>query len=125
MPAGPRTPRSDDDVLSVAFRSLSSLLSQFHTFTGSPAEVGGVLMSGPFSKYLETVEKSLRSEHRKLLRGSLYLTIQDWYMDGIEPQEAAVRIRNAVDGYSPTTAITSDLIRRLGSQQRPNWPSLD
>jgi hypothetical protein len=82
-------------------------------------------MSGPFSKYLEAVEKSLRSEHRKLLRGSLYLTILDWYTDGIEPQEAAVRIRNAVDGYSPTTAITSDLIRRLGSQQRPNWPSLD
>ena len=55
-------------------------------------------MSGPFSKYLEAVENNLESEHRKLLRGSLYLTILDWYTDGIEAQEAAVRIRNAVDG---------------------------
>ena len=55
-------------------------------------------MSGPFSKYLEAVERSLRSEHRKLLRGSLYLTILDWYTAGVEPNEAAVRIKNAVEG---------------------------
>jgi hypothetical protein len=55
-------------------------------------------MTGPFSKYLEAVENSLRSEHRRLLRGSLYLTILDWYTDGVEPHEAAVRIKKAVDG---------------------------
>jgi hypothetical protein len=54
-------------------------------------------MSGPFSKYLKAVENSLRSEHRKLLRGSLYLTILDWDTDGVEPHEAAVRIKKAVE----------------------------
>ena len=67
-------------------------------FHREPCRGGVVLMSGPFSKYLEAVERSLRSEHRKLLRGRLYLTIVDWYTAGVEPNEAAVRIKNAVEG---------------------------
>jgi hypothetical protein len=53
-------------------------------------------MTKPFSKYLEAVESSLPSEHCKLLRGDLYLTVLDWYTDGVEPHEAATRIRNAI-----------------------------
>ena len=40
----------------------------------------------------------LPSEHHNLLRNSLYLAILDWYTDGIEPIEAAARIRHAVTG---------------------------
>lgn len=53
-------------------------------------------MIGPFSRYLKTIENDLPSEHRKLLRGDLYLTILDWYTEGIAPEEAASRIKHAL-----------------------------
>lgn len=52
----------------------------------------------PFSRYLTAVEEHLPSEHHQLLRNGLYLAILDWYTDGVEPREAAARIRNAVTG---------------------------
>ncbi len=55
-------------------------------------------MLEPFSRYLEAVEEYLPSEHHQLLRNDLYLAILDWYTDGIEPIEAAARIRHAVTG---------------------------
>jgi hypothetical protein len=55
-------------------------------------------MLEPFSRYLGAVEEYLPSEHHQLLRNDLYLTILDWYTDGIEPIEAAARIRHAVTG---------------------------
>jgi hypothetical protein len=48
-------------------------------------------MLKPFSRYMKAVEEHLPSEHHQLLRNSLYT-------DGIEPVEAAARIRNAVTG---------------------------
>ena len=51
-----------------------------------------------FSRYLKAVEEHLPSEHRNLLRNSLYLAILDWYTDGVEPKEAAARISHAVTG---------------------------
>jgi hypothetical protein len=59
-------------------------------------EAGAMLK--PFSRYMKAVEEHLPSEHHQLLRNSLYLAILDWYTDGIEPVEAAARIRNAVTG---------------------------
>ena len=55
-------------------------------------------MLKPFSRYLKAVEEHLSSEHHPLLRNGLYLAILDWYTDGIEPMEAAARIRQAVTG---------------------------
>jgi hypothetical protein len=55
-------------------------------------------MLKPFSRYLTAVEEHLPSEHHKLLQSTLYLALLDWYTDGIEPIEAAARIRNAVAG---------------------------
>ncbi|WP_165820350.1 hypothetical protein [Microvirga sp. KLBC 81] len=55
-------------------------------------------MIGPFSQYLAAVEKDLRAEYRSLLHGNLYLTILDWYTDGVAPEEASVRIKNALEG---------------------------
>ena len=50
-------------------------------------------MLKPFSRYLKAVEEHLLSEHHNLLRNSLYLAILDWYTDGVEPREAAARIK--------------------------------
>ena len=55
-------------------------------------------MLKPFSRYLEAVEEHLPSEHHPLLRNNLYLAIFDWYPDGIDPIDAAARIRHAVTG---------------------------
>ncbi len=55
-------------------------------------------MLKPFSRYLKAVEEHLPSEQHQLLRNSLYLAILDWYTDGVEPREAAARIRHAVTG---------------------------
>jgi hypothetical protein len=55
-------------------------------------------MLKPFSRDLTAVEEHLPSEHHPLLRNGLYLAILDWYTDGIEPIEAAARIRHAVTG---------------------------
>ena len=55
-------------------------------------------MLKPFSRYLKAVEEHLPSEHHPLLRDGLYLAILDWYTDGVEPREAAARIRHAVAG---------------------------
>jgi hypothetical protein len=57
-------------------------------------------MTKPFSQYLEAVESRLPSKHHRFVRGDLYLTVLDWYTDGVEPHEAATRIRNAI-GNSP------------------------
>ena len=56
------------------------------------------LMLKPFSQYLKAVEEYLPSEHHQLLRNGLYLALLDWYTDGLEPIEAAARIRHAVAG---------------------------
>jgi hypothetical protein len=53
-------------------------------------------MTKPFSQYLEAVESRLPSKHHRFVRGDLYLTVLDWYTDGVEPHEAATRIRNAM-----------------------------
>jgi hypothetical protein len=55
-------------------------------------------MLKPFSRYLKAVEEYVPSEHHKLLQSTLYLALLDWYTDGIEPIEAAARIRHAVTG---------------------------
>jgi hypothetical protein len=55
-------------------------------------------MLKPFSRYLKAVEEHLPSEQRQLLHNGLYLAVLDWYTDGIEPIEAAARIRHAVTG---------------------------
>jgi hypothetical protein len=55
-------------------------------------------MLKPFSRYLMAVEEHLPSEHHPLLRNGLYLAILDWYTDGIDPREAAARVRHAVTG---------------------------
>jgi hypothetical protein len=62
-----------------------------------PTTEAGAMLE-PFSRYLEAVEEYLPSEHHQLLRNDLYLAILDWYTDGIEPIEAAARIRHAVTG---------------------------
>jgi len=53
-------------------------------------------MLKPFSRYLKAIEEHLPSEHHQLLRDGLCLAILDWYTDGIEPIEAAARIRYTV-----------------------------
>ena len=55
-------------------------------------------MLKPFSRYLTAVEERVPSEHHQLLRNGLYLAVLDWCTDGIEPLEAAARIRHAVTG---------------------------
>jgi hypothetical protein len=55
-------------------------------------------MLKPFSRYLKAVEENLPSEHHNLVRSSLYLTILDWYTNGVDPGEVAARINNAVAG---------------------------
>jgi hypothetical protein len=55
-------------------------------------------MTGPFSQYVAAIEKDLRAEYRRLLHGNLYLTILDWYTAGVAPEEASVRIKNALEG---------------------------
>jgi hypothetical protein len=55
-------------------------------------------MLKPFSRYLTAVEEHVPSEHHQLLRNGLYLAVLDWCTDGIEPLEAAARIRHAVTG---------------------------
>jgi hypothetical protein len=62
-----------------------------------PSREAGSMLK-PFSRYLTAVEEHLPSEHHPLLRNGLYLAILDWYTDGIEPIEAAARIRHAVAG---------------------------
>ena len=60
-------------------------------------------MLKPFSRYLKAVEEHLSSEHHPLLRNGLYLAILDWYTDGIEPIEAAARIRHCGRGINSAT----------------------
>ena len=60
-------------------------------------------MLKPFSRYLKAVEEHLPSEHHQLLRNGLYLAILDWYTDGVEPRDAAARIRRCGRGIDSAT----------------------
>jgi len=51
-----------------------------------------------FSTYLEAVAQSLPHQHRKLVRGDLYLTLLDWYTEGVSAKDAALRLKRALDG---------------------------
>ena len=53
---------------------------------------------GRFSTYLEAVAQSLPHQHRKLVRGDLYLTLLDWYTEGIPAKDAALRLKRALAG---------------------------
>ena len=53
---------------------------------------------GRFSTYLEAVAQSLPPQHRKLVRGDLYLTLLDWYTEGVPAQDAALRLKRALAG---------------------------
>jgi hypothetical protein len=67
-------------------------------FTREPCCARADYMTGPFSQYMAAIEKDLRAEYRRLLHGNLYLTILDWYTAGVAPEEASVRIKNALEG---------------------------
>ena len=55
-------------------------------------------MLGRFSTYLEAVAQSLPDQHRKLVRGDLYLTLLDWYTEGVSAKDAAQRLKRAPAG---------------------------
>jgi hypothetical protein len=52
-------------------------------------------MNGGFSQYLENVASELPAEAGELIKGSLNLTLLDWYTDGVPAEEAAQRIRRS------------------------------
>ena len=56
----------------------------------------GVL--GRFSTYLDAVAQSLPQQHRKLVRGDLYLTLLDWFTEGVPAKDAAQRLKRALAG---------------------------
>src|SRR3954447_14537919 len=53
---------------------------------------------GRFSTYLEAVAQSLPHQHRKLVRGDLYLTLLAWYTEGVPAKDAALRLKRALAG---------------------------
>ncbi|MFL5533619.1 MAG: hypothetical protein ACJ8BC_16775 [Gemmatimonadales bacterium] len=55
-------------------------------------------MLGRFSTYLEAVAQSLPHQHRKLVRGDLYLTLLAWYTEGVPAKDAALRLKRALAG---------------------------
>ena len=55
-------------------------------------------MLGRFSTYLEAVAQSLPPQHRKLVRGDLYLTLLDWFTEGVPAKDAALRLKRALAG---------------------------
>ena len=55
-------------------------------------------MLGRFSTFLETVAQNTPHQHRKLVRGDLYLTLLDWFTEGVPAQDAALRLKRALAG---------------------------
>jgi hypothetical protein len=70
--------------------------SEQHTTVQSTQRRRSVL--DRFSTYLEAVAQSLPHQHRKLVRGDLYLTLLDWYTEGVSAKDAALRLKRALDG---------------------------
>jgi hypothetical protein len=55
------------------------------------------MMSGCFSAYLEEVANHLPAQAKRLLLGSLNLTLRDWYTNRLPAPEAAQRLKRALE----------------------------
>ena len=55
-------------------------------------------MLGRFSTYLDAIAQSLPPQHRKLVRGDLYLRPLDWFTEGVPAKDAALRLKRALAG---------------------------
>ena len=53
-------------------------------------------MPNCLSTYLDAVAQSLPHQHRKLVRGDLYLILLDWYTEGVPAKDAALSLSRAL-----------------------------
>ena len=78
----------------MSLRSLVLLFRAIRLASSAGRGSSGVL--GRFSTYLDAVAQSLPRQHRKLVRGDLYLTLLDWYTAGVPAKDAALRLNRAL-----------------------------